>query len=450
MQEDPMKIELKKAIYYNASFILRKEYFGGILFNLKNGRSIQLNKSAYYIWSCLGAAPIKSLIFDKTIIYSDIIDFIQTCIEEKLLTYNVTNCKVYSAKNLIYGNYISAPIEGYLYLTNRCNQNCSFCYAKLGDYDKKLNADQWKIIIDEFEKLGVCTLGFLGGEPLMERELLLELLDYSDGKMWRTITTNGTARGGINEELAERFSRYSSLEFNVSIESDNAKKHDSIVNFRGAYELAMKSIKNLVKRKINVTVKIVVTQNNYNEIYSLVKKCKELGANGVYLLDYMPAFSDSLESYKNIRVDNCTYWNIIKDCELLADESFYVLKNTRYRFLQAQRQLEEKENLLYYATKCSAGNINLDIMPNGDAYSCPITVGQREYLLGNALSNSISDIWNSPSLDVFRKREKTKLRSSTCIECKNNELCIGGCPIVSEIFTGSTYGGDIRCPRLTQ
>ena len=55
---------------------------------------------------------------------------------------------------------------------------------------------------------------------------------------------------------------------------------------------------------------------------------------------------------------------------------------------------------------------------------------------------------NSDKLDIFRYKEVSKLEASECIHCDEKYQCNGGCLVAAEIFTGSMYGGDLRCPKL--
>lgn len=437
-------------LYYASNIILRKEYFGGIVFLIEKGRYFEINKSAYSFLEGLGNSPI--LLDNLSKLYGmfneyTVEQFLRECIEQDILCSTETTYVLRRVVNVQTDNYISAPIEAYLYLTRACNQNCSFCYFKKYAYEDNLTYMDWCRVIDQLEAHGACTIGFLGGEPFVKKDLLLALLKYTEGKAWRTITTNGTAYGGIDDDLAMQLASFQSLEVNISIESIDPVIHDHMVGLPGAYICAIQSLRNLVKYNVPVTVKTAATQTNYSGIYELAKVAKEIGANGFYILDYMPSYGEGYSTFSNTSVPNDKYWELVEKCETLASQDFFVLANTKYRFLYSGSKFKEKKgSLLYHSSKCSAGSINLDIMPNGDTYSCPLTNGQEKYQLGNILNQSIYEIWHSKVLDVFRRRLPQNLLNSNCRSCVNRDSCIGGCPISAEIFTGSTYGGDIRCP----
>ncbi len=66
------------------------------------------------------------------------------------------------------------PATAVLEMTYRCNHECLFCscpwYSSRGDYAEKseLTIDEWKAVIKKLCAMGVSSLAFTGGEPLMK------------------------------------------------------------------------------------------------------------------------------------------------------------------------------------------------------------------------------------------------------------------------------------------
>lgn len=444
-------------LYFKKPIILRKEYFGGVLYLIRERRYLELNESAFSILKHIADENasidniLKSIGFVEDHVKADIIKFIEDllfnhilCVEKEQSEYVkvVDNFK----ENC---NVISAPIEGYFYLTSKCNQNCSFCYFDKQGFKNTVNLNKWLELVEEFIDIGVCTLGFLGGEPLLEREVLLRLLECSEGKLSQVITTNGTANGGIDLELAKILAQYKALEINISIESLQNDVHDRLVALPGALEIAKKSIQNLVTAgHQSVVVKTIATRMNYKSIVELTKWAKDMGASGVYIMDYMPSKGETYEDFSSVSLPTDLYWELLNCAEGLADNNFFVLANTKYRFTHLSKPLPDVSEFSNKISTCAAGSINIDIMPNGDVYSCPITNGNPDYCLGNVNEKRILDLWNSDKLDVFRYKEASRLKAPGCIACDEKYQCNGGCLVAAEIFTGNMYGGDLRCPKL--
>lgn len=444
-------------LYFRTPVILRREYFGGILYLIRERRYLELNESAFAILKQIANENasidniFKSIGFVEDVVKTDTIKFIEDlllnhilCVEKEKAEY-VKVTDNFNKKC----NVISAPIEGYFYLTSKCNQKCSFCYFDKQSFQNTVNLDKWIALVEEFIDIGGCTLGFLGGEPLLEREVLLRLLEYSDGKLSQVITTNGTANGGINLELANILAQFQALEINISIEALQNDVHDKMVALPGALEIAKKSIQNLIAAgHQSVVVKTIATKSNYKSIVELIKWAKDMGVSGVYIMDYMPSKGETYEDFSSISLPTDLYWELLNEAERFANEDFFVLANTKYRFTHLTKKLPAVSEFSNKISTCAAGSINIDIMPNGDVYSCPITNGNPDYCLGNIKEKRILELWNSDKLDVFRYKKTSRLRAPGCINCDEKYQCNGGCLVAAEIFTGNMYGGDLRCPKL--
>lgn len=76
-------------------------------------------------------------------------------------------------------------------LTNQCSKQCSFCY----NGSKRGGATQWTVeelvaFIKDLSFSGVKAVSLGGGEPL-EYPGLFEVLERTDGMLFRSMTTNG-------------------------------------------------------------------------------------------------------------------------------------------------------------------------------------------------------------------------------------------------------------------
>jgi len=96
-----------------------------------------------------------------------------------------------------------------IYLTNRCNLNCSYCsagYMIRREGRKVLSFEQIKRAVDIYASCGkdknlpeTRKIFFTGGEPLLEFELLKEIVGYIRGKKEKfqvLVTTNGVLLDG--------------------------------------------------------------------------------------------------------------------------------------------------------------------------------------------------------------------------------------------------------------
>jgi len=76
---------------------------------------------------------------------------------------------------------------------------------------------------------------------------------------------------------------------------------------------------------------------------------------------------------------------------------------------------------------CEGGRFSCYIGPDLKMVPCSFDQ-ERRYEVQLDAETSIEDAWNSPAFQRFRDR----LRSS-CPDCPQKELCLGGCPLMPEI-----------------
>lgn len=147
-----------------------------------------------------------------------------------------------------------------LQVTQRCNLRCSYC-AYSGNYENRSHSPKSMtfetarraidMVLSHSEDAQNPTIGFYGGEPLLEFPLIKECVDYirqqaPDRNISYTMTTNGTLlTPDIYGYLLENG-------FNVLISLDGPKViHDQSRKFpngNGSYDIIMENIRNILNQ----------------------------------------------------------------------------------------------------------------------------------------------------------------------------------------------------------
>ena len=90
-------------------------------------------------------------------------------------------------------------------LTDYCNQNCSYCFAKKM-MDKgigNISTENFKKAVNFIIKSGEKKIGLIGGEPTLHPDFL-KLIDYVIGKVKTTLLfTNGIIRKSVSKKLGD-------------------------------------------------------------------------------------------------------------------------------------------------------------------------------------------------------------------------------------------------------
>ncbi|MEW6605988.1 MAG: radical SAM protein [bacterium] len=182
---------------------------------------------------------------------------------ESVYGLNFTKGEIEEAKEK--GHLLSLDME----LSNVCNLRCKYCYNTSGERLKnELQLAEVIDIINQAKDLGVRSIIIIGGgEPILFNGLL-EILTYLNKKgILSVLFTNGTM---ITREIAEKL-----FENNVSVvmklNSMNSKIQDFLAGKKGAYEMMMQGLQNLIKagfpsRECRFGIETVICKQNIEEI----------------------------------------------------------------------------------------------------------------------------------------------------------------------------------------
>jgi MoaA/NifB/PqqE/SkfB family radical SAM enzyme len=174
------------------------------------------------------------------------------------------------------------PIGAKLELTYHCNLRCSFCYtdsprrtlARTAEMDDA----EWRRIVDQAIELGVIEAVVTGGEPLLRRDLTLEVVErLTAAGVMTTLNTNGWF---VDEAVAERLAS-SGARVHVSIDGVSAELHDASRGVRGSWRRAVDAIDMLLSRGVRVQVVHVVTPRNEATFGELLEQMRILGPSSL-------------------------------------------------------------------------------------------------------------------------------------------------------------------------
>ncbi len=294
------------------------------------------------------------------------------------------NCRNKLVRNLkLVNSFFNLNQVSYLilYVTNRCNFRCDFCFYH-AEIEKGRKADE--LTLDEIrrisEKIGpLIQLSLTGGEPFI-REDLVEICGFfirNSYVKYITIPTNATLTDKIVAYLEDILPKYPDTYFRIAFSIDGIEEqHDLVRSTPGAYEKVKKSYKaisSLRKRYENLIL-------DSNSIYS--------SATEDNILKTLKTIKEQF-SFNNLSV---TYARgNLKDASL-KKVSFqkYIEMND---YLQTFKRIKEKRFLYYvwrgvrdlsreylirteidgeFVTPCVAGKKLLVIYETGEVSPCEI------------------------------------------------------------------------------
>ena len=144
-----------------------------------------------------------------------------------------------------YGRFISdhllgrseGPSHAQVALTNACPQKCAYCYNR----DRKgrpMDKETILAVVRCLRELGVFWLGWTGGEPLLNKDIVDITAAAADGCAIKLFTTGS----GLTPGLALDLKRAGLFSVSVSLDHWKEDIHDAARGLPGAFRTALRAI----------------------------------------------------------------------------------------------------------------------------------------------------------------------------------------------------------------
>jgi MoaA/NifB/PqqE/SkfB family radical SAM enzyme len=162
-------------------------------------------------------------------------------------------------------------------ITFKCNASCDHCCSSLlyNPKRKRLTLTEIKECIDRTIKQGCIIYNFLGGEPLLRKDIF-QMIEYVKSRhAIAGLSTNGLL---LNERIVSQLKASGLDVVQVDIESLNSKELDEIRGVKDCYDKIMKGINLLKKLGIKVILSTIMTKKNVSngEIWKIVDLARKL------------------------------------------------------------------------------------------------------------------------------------------------------------------------------
>lgn len=406
--------------------LLVKEYPQGFhIKNLSSGRRGFANKDlADLLFLCDGTKKISEILAELKKQVSTPLETLQQKLEKALIYMNKLGyihfeksprlCKIIVKKNPF--KWVLNQI--YLETTTRCNLQCPYCYAHSGEADTEdLDTAVMLELLERLDDLGVMTVVFTGGEPLLRKDIFDLLLQAEKLAISPALFTNGTL---LNEEIIDRLAEIN-LQV-VSIGLNDFSTRLSNPDDREACALA-ENIRLLVSKNIKTRINVVLTREAAACFDHVGPLLADLGVKNIVIDS--PILMGRARNQTELSIPAAEISDFIKQVNemIKAHSKDKPLDAPKIEF---QNSLPEtRANKRQTFSLCGVGTSCFCIRANGDVVLCPVLSGP-EFVGGNILKENIADIWlHSSIFDSLRSCKVDQI--SECGGCEMKEKCIGGC-----------------------
>ncbi|MCL6634867.1 MAG: thioether cross-link-forming SCIFF peptide maturase [Peptococcaceae bacterium] len=328
-----------------------------------------------------------------------------------------------------------------LHLAHSCNLRCRYCFAgqgRFGGSEELMPVETGRAAID-FLIAGSAArrqleIDFFGGEPLLNFDVLQELVDYGRaagsraGKEFKfTLTTNGLLLG----ESVVRYLNENDIGVVLSLDG-RREVHDAMrpaPGGAGSYDAVLARIKRFVESRGGSNYYIRGTFTRHNLDFS--EDVLHLAGLGFEHISVEPVVAPP-EAWYSLREEDLPV--ILEQYERLTRELLRRRQaGNALNFFHFNIDLEGGPCLPKRLSGCGAGHEYMAVAPNGDLFPCHQFVGRSDYLMGSVFRGV-----TRPDLrDAFRGAHI--YNKEDCSGCWAKFFCSGGCHANAEAASGSIY-----------
>ncbi|NLW22736.1 MAG: thioether cross-link-forming SCIFF peptide maturase [Tissierellia bacterium] len=374
---------------------------------------------------------------DSTV--DEIVELLKNKYEEKVIRQAYYEIKTLEEEGLLYSEGIKVEDVKYneanivkalcLHVAHDCNLRCKYCFASQGDFkgDRSLMSLEvgkraLDFLVENSGNRRNLEVDFFGGEPLMNFELVKELVYYGrrlekeNNKHFRfTITTNGVL---LDDEKIDFINEHMD---NVVLSLDGRKEiNDNMrktISGEGSYDIILPKIKNMVEKRGDKDYYIRGTFTRYNMDFS--KDALDFYEHGFKKISIEPVVTSPDKDYA-LREEDLEI--ILKEYEDFSKEYIKIKKRDKdFLFFHFMIDLNQGPCLVKRVVGCGAGSEYMAVTPEGDLYPCHQFVGDEKFKMGNVFEGII----NTQIREEFKKANV--YNKEECSTCWARFYCSGGC-----------------------
>lgn len=322
-----------------------------------------------------------------------------------------------------------------LHLTNECNLKCNYCGQK-HSCDHMSTETAYKAVdfalSSNQKSIGI---GFYGGEPLLCKSLIYEIVQYTKKKTIKTntkiyykLTTNGVFLDDEFIDYAKKEGILISLSLDGNKDAHDMNRIDCAGN--GSYEKISKTIPKLLLNNRYTSVMMTVAPNTVRFLYDSICHIYSLGLISIICsLDYSAIWDES--SLNELK----------RQYQKLAAFYYENTKNEKKFFLsmfdsKINSHIHRKE---YCADRCRLGYEQILISTNGILFPCVQFVGDIDYQIGH-VDNGIDE---DKRKSIFKQ---SCFEHQECQRCSIKGRCNHTCACINKCSTGNlTEPSPVLC-----
>jgi MoaA/NifB/PqqE/SkfB family radical SAM enzyme len=261
-------------------------------------------------------------------------------------------------------------------ITYRCNAGCSFCSSSRdvlysGKAGEDLSFDEIKEVLKYARRLGVLTISFSGGEPMLRKDIYEIIAHTKSLGIFPAISTNGSMLSTRTVDMLKE----AGLGYLCCSIHSVGERHDEILKLSGTYKRVFENFKYAHSLGIKTGATITLT----HETIKFFEEIARITSENDILLGYNYAIPVGLLGGSQDVLLNSSEQQII---EKVRSEYAHVTNDYDSNFTPRT---------------CPAGNLNIYISAKGDVMPCPF------------IQFSFGNVRKQPFPEIYRKMQNSEI-----------------------------------------
>ncbi|MEP7121074.1 MAG: radical SAM protein [Byssovorax sp.] len=252
-----------------------------------------------------------------------------------------------------------SPFQVTFSLTNRCNFRCDYCHIPL-QHRAEMTTDEWRAAIDELADAGMGRASFMGGEPLLRKDLPELIAHVKRRGVHASINTNGWLVPQHLDALAQ-------LDL-VCITLDGpAEVHDA-QRHPGSHARVLEALDLLRSRGTKTVTMTVLTATSIDTVDHVLDVARRFDTQAFFQLEHDAGMDVSLPIAPAVSRERVA---LLADKLLARKREGWPVGNS-IQILEAQRG----RRVLGGCDDCYAGTYFAYVFSDGTVSHCLFTAGQ--------------------------------------------------------------------------
>ncbi|MDB4444612.1 radical SAM protein [bacterium] len=301
------------------------------------------------------------------------------------------------------------PVLSFLFTDLNCNLDCHYCYSR----GKKIPGMPMQIAKDAVDWLDIAgcrVLAYMGGEPLVRKQFIIDLTRYAKDKgFFVYLPTNGIL---MDEAFIDEIGRAGVASVNVAV--DAVAGYEGIPKYFNRIKQQFEYLVQQEKKYGYLTFfNINITQKNVEDVRVLTEIAHEYGIGTDYHVNEPPIIK-----YDNYTHEEDGAWITEKEIQDVDEVLDWIIeKNIQgYAMVNSVEHLRAMKRFIRHEWPpwpCRAGELTMIIRLDGTFAPCMELYGEEE---------DWGNIYDGPKFDPIALKRRQQDCSPHCMSTCNYQV----------------------------